>query len=83
VAVNIGTQPTFGENRRQVEAHLLDFAGDLYGRAIAIELHDWLREQTRFASVDQLKHQIGRDLARVRQYRGFQPWRGVAHLSVA
>ena len=44
-AVSIGTMPTFGENVRQIEAHLIGFDGDLYGVTLAIELVDWLREQ--------------------------------------
>jgi riboflavin kinase/FMN adenylyltransferase len=62
-AVSIGTMPTFGENRRQVEAHLVNFNGDLYGRVISVELLDWLREQRKFASIDLLKKQIAKDVA--------------------
>jgi riboflavin kinase/FMN adenylyltransferase len=61
-AVSIGTTPTFGEDARQVEAHLISFEGDLYGRTIQIELLDWLREQSKFLSVDALKVQISRDV---------------------
>ncbi|MGB7158651.1 MAG: riboflavin biosynthesis protein RibF [Tepidisphaeraceae bacterium] len=62
-AVSIGTMPTFGENQRQVEAHLIGFDGDLYGRAIEVELVDWVREQWKFANVDALKAQMRRDIA--------------------
>jgi riboflavin kinase/FMN adenylyltransferase len=61
-AVSIGTMPTFGEKVRQVEAHLVGFEGDLYGRVIQVELLDWLREQQRFAGVDALKAQLSRDI---------------------
>ncbi len=62
-AVSIGTMPTFGENGRQVEAHLIDFDGDLYGKVIEVEIVDWIREQWKFAGVDALKSQLRRDIA--------------------
>lgn len=62
-AVSIGTMPTFGENQRQVEAHLIGFDGDLYGKVIEIELIDWIREQWKFTNVDALKAQLRRDIA--------------------
>jgi riboflavin kinase / FMN adenylyltransferase len=61
-AINIGTAPTFGENARQVEAHLTGFSGDLYNRTISIQLTDWLRDQILFSSVEMLTAQIARDL---------------------
>jgi riboflavin kinase/FMN adenylyltransferase len=62
-AVSIGTMPTFGENQRQVEAHLIGFDGDLYGTALEVELVDWIREQWKFAGVEALKAQMRRDIA--------------------
>ena len=62
-AVSIGSMPTFGENQRQVEAHLIGFAGDLYGKTIEVELFDWIREQWKFAGIDALKVQMARDIA--------------------
>jgi riboflavin kinase/FMN adenylyltransferase len=62
-AVSIGTMPTFGENVRQIEAHLIGFDGDLYGVTLAIELVDWLREQRAYFGVDPLKTQIHKDIA--------------------
>ncbi len=64
-ALSIGTMPTFGENARQVEAHLVGFAGDLYGRTLRVQLLDWLREQWKMTSVDALKEQMARDVERV------------------
>jgi riboflavin kinase/FMN adenylyltransferase len=66
-AVSIGTMPTFTENIRQVEAHLLDFDGDLYGREISVDLIDWLRDQKRFIGAEQLVAQIGRDIEETRR----------------
>jgi riboflavin kinase/FMN adenylyltransferase len=62
-AVSIGTMPTFGENQRQVEAHLIGFDGDVYGKVIEVELIDWIREQWKFAGLDALKAQLRRDIA--------------------
>ena len=66
-AISIGTMPTFGENRRQVEVHLLDFSGDLYGQTLDVDVVDWIREQRKFACVEMLKEQMGRDLAEIRR----------------
>lgn len=71
-AVSIGSAPTFGDAARQIEAHLIDFAGDLYGRTLQIDLLDWLREQAKFPSVDALKLQISRDVASVRLRRNLR-----------
>ena len=63
-AVSIGIAPTFkGEQRRQIEAHLIGFEGDLYGRTIRLELIDWTRDQLRFNSVNALKQQLKLDIA--------------------
>jgi len=65
-AISIGTNPTFGDGVRQVEAHLLDFDGDLCGRRIGVALHQWIRVQQRFESPEQLATQLRRDIAFVR-----------------
>jgi riboflavin kinase/FMN adenylyltransferase len=65
--VSIGTMPTFGENRLQVEAHLLGFDGDLYDEVIDLELIDWLRGQVRFNGIEELKRQLAVDFAETRQ----------------
>jgi riboflavin kinase/FMN adenylyltransferase len=61
-AVSIGSLPTFEERKFQVEAHLIGYDGDLYGRTIDVELLDWVREQWKFDGVEALKRQIARDL---------------------
>lgn len=61
-ALSVGTLPTFGEHKRQVEAHLIGFEGDLYGRTLRLEALDWLRDQRKYASVELLKQQMARDL---------------------
>jgi riboflavin kinase/FMN adenylyltransferase len=64
--VNVGVRPTFAETVLAVEAHLLDFSGDLYGRSVRLDFLDRLRDEMRFASVDDLKAQIARDVAAAR-----------------
>ena len=59
---NIGTRPTFGEGERTVETHLLDFGGDLYHKDITVEFVQKLRDEQRFASSEQLKAQIAKDI---------------------
>lgn len=65
-AVSIGTTPTFGDRRYQVEVHLLDFSGDLYGQTLDVTLPRWVRDQRKFPSVDHLRAQLSRDLAAIR-----------------
>jgi riboflavin kinase/FMN adenylyltransferase len=70
---NLGRRPTFQTGDRLVpEAHLLDFDGDLYGRRVELSFESRLRAERRFASVDALREQIGRDVeeARRRLVRG-------------
>ena len=61
-AVSIGTNPHFGGAERRVEAHLLDFDGDLYGRRLVVEIWSPIREQRRFDSVEELVAAIGDDV---------------------
>lgn len=66
-AANVGPNPTFAEQQRKLEVHLLDFTGDLYGQALTIAFTARLRETTKFASVDELRQQLARDVARTRE----------------
>jgi riboflavin kinase / FMN adenylyltransferase len=65
-AISIGTNPHYGGEERRVEAHLLDFEGDLYGRRLILELWRRLREEQSFASEEELVAQIGRDVEETR-----------------
>ncbi len=65
-AISIGHTPTFGGTEQQVEAHLLDFNGDLYGRPIRIEFERRLRDQRTFDSPETLIEQLHRDIEAVR-----------------
>jgi riboflavin kinase/FMN adenylyltransferase len=66
-AVSIGTNPHFDGVERRVEAHLLDFEGDLYGRRLVVEVWSPLREQRRFDSLEELVAAIDDDVERTRR----------------
>jgi riboflavin kinase/FMN adenylyltransferase len=65
-AVSIGTLPTFEENKLQVEAHLIGFNNDLYGKNLKVQILDWLREQRKFPNVLALKEKIDEDIISVK-----------------
>jgi len=65
---NIGTHPTFGGSALKIEVHLLDFDQDLYGRWLEFRLLFHVRPERKFASVDELREQIGRDVASTREH---------------
>ena len=62
-AISLGRRPTIYEQQpfSLLEAHLLDFSGDLYGERARIRFVEWLRGEEQFPSVDALIEQIGRD----------------------
>ena len=62
-AVNVGVRPQFVTGRGElIEAYLVDFEGDLYGRRLRLEFRSRLRGERRFESVDALVEQMGRDV---------------------
>jgi riboflavin kinase/FMN adenylyltransferase len=67
-AISVGRRPTFYDENGLllVEAHLLDFDGDLYGEQAWVEVTDWLRGQERFSAVDDLITQLRRDVENTR-----------------
>ncbi len=68
-AINLGRRPTFYEHAETsvLEAHLMDFDGDLYGETARIEFVKLLRSEMRFDGIDALKAQLGRDIASARE----------------
>ena len=68
-AISVGAKPTFAGRGRVIEAHALDYHGDLYGQVIAVRLTRWLRDQQSFPGVAELKAQLQRDVAEVRRFR--------------
>lgn len=69
---NLGRRPTVRSTfpRPLLEVHLFDFAGNIYGRQVEIELMAQLREERRFPSLDELKTQIQLDSAQARSLLG-------------
>jgi riboflavin kinase/FMN adenylyltransferase len=63
---SLGVRPTFDPPRELLEAVLFGFDGDLYGRAIEVALHHYLRPEMKFDSVDALKAQMDADAAKAR-----------------
>lgn len=59
--VNIGVRPTFGESHRRIEAHLLDFEGDLYGTVLTVHFVERIRAERKFDGVEALTAQIAAD----------------------
>jgi riboflavin kinase / FMN adenylyltransferase len=67
-AVNVGVRPTFETGRGLlVEAHLIDFDGDLYGQVLRVAFVERLRGEKRFESVEALVEQMRRDVDRARE----------------
>lgn len=69
-AVNIGIAPTLPHDRPVVEAHLLDFTGELEGLRLEVQLLHRLRPEKRFDSVEALKEGIRNDIVMIRQFFG-------------
>ena len=68
-ATNIGVKPTFLDGGAPtIEPHLLDFAGDLYGKMIHVELHKFLRPEMQFESVEALKTAIEENVQQTRDF---------------
>ena len=65
--INVGVRPTFGETELAVEAHLLDFTGDLYGRRLRLTFLRRLRDERKFSSVEALRSQIALDVLAARR----------------
>ncbi|HEX5270615.1 MAG TPA: bifunctional riboflavin kinase/FAD synthetase [Gemmataceae bacterium] len=69
-AANVGPNPTFGENARKVEVHLIGFRGDLYGQQLSVDFLQRLRDTRPFGSVDELVAQLRADVERAREVVG-------------
>jgi len=67
-AISVGIKPTFDHHPLLVEAHLLDYEGDLYGHTVSVRFARWLRDQQRFAGAAALQAQLQRDITAVRDW---------------
>lgn len=69
--MNVGLNRTFVEGGHQpikAEVHILDFSQDLYGQTLKVELCEYLREEKKFPSIEELKSQIGADVEKARAW---------------
>ncbi len=65
---NIGVKPTVDGQVQQLEVHLFEFSGSIYGQQIEVILHAKLRDEQKFASFDALRAQIVLDVEQAKQY---------------
>ena len=64
--INYGERPTYGLTNSLLEAHLIGFKGDLYGKQITVEFLSFIRETQKFPDGDTLKQQIAKDVELVK-----------------
>ena len=65
---NIGSRPTVGGHHVTVEPWILDFQGDLYGKKLTLQLHEFLRPETKFESLEALQGEIQKNAAQTREF---------------
>ena len=65
-AANLGVRPTFDPPKELLEPYFFDFAGDLYGQRIEVDLVEFLRPEAKFGTLDALTAQMEQDCARAR-----------------
>jgi riboflavin kinase/FMN adenylyltransferase len=65
--LNIGVNPTFGEDRLVAETHIFDFDQDIYGKPIKLNLLKFLRGEKKFSGVKELAVQIAKDVTRAKE----------------
>jgi riboflavin kinase/FMN adenylyltransferase len=68
--INIGLNPTFSENTLVAEAHIFDFNQDIYGKPIKVNLLRFLRDEKKFAGIEELAAQITRDVVCAKEILG-------------
>lgn len=67
-AINVGIPPTFEDTAKDdLEVHILDFDGDLYGKEVVVEFMEYLRPQKRFDDPEELSRTIGRDVSWIQE----------------
>lgn len=65
---NLGVRPTVDGEDCLLEVHLFDYAGDLYGRHLSVHLEDFIRDEAKFSSVDELKSAMEKDIQQARDF---------------
>jgi len=66
--MNIGKNPTVLGNKQTIEAHFLDFNGDIYDDILSVELLEYIRDEKKFENIEALKEQLRRDKQQVLHY---------------
>ncbi len=74
-AVNVGTNPTFGQQQFKVEAHLIGFRGELYGQGLELDFVERLRGVQTFPHAQALVQQLVQDVKRAQGLLARSPWR--------
>lgn len=64
--INYGPRPTFDLMDKLVEAHIVDFSGDLYGKEVKLYFDSYMREIQKFSGAESLKRQLEKDLAQIK-----------------
>jgi riboflavin kinase/FMN adenylyltransferase len=72
-AASLGVRPTFDPPKELLEPYFFDFAGNLYGQTIEVELHAFLRDEAKFDGVEALRHQMDADCAEARRILAATP----------
>ncbi|HAI12680.1 MAG TPA: riboflavin biosynthesis protein RibF [Phycisphaerales bacterium] len=67
-AISLGLKPTFNGHVQTLEAHLLDFTGDLYDQQVCLSFNRWVRHQQPFPSFSDLRVQLDRDIFRIKYW---------------
>lgn len=65
--VNVGNNPTVGNDKISVESHLIDFYGDLYSKEVVLNFDLFIRSEKKFASLNELQEQIAKDLLQLKE----------------
>ena len=65
--INYGARPTFNLKEKLIEAHVLDFNGDLYGQTVTLLFSEFIRDVKKFDSEIELKEQLRTDINLVRE----------------
>lgn len=65
---NVGFNPTFDETKFNVETHILEFDGNIYGKELTVKFLKRIRDEFKFPSVDELVIQIGKDVCYAKEY---------------
>lgn len=65
---NIGRNPTVGDKKRMLETHIFNFNEDIYEKEICVELLEFIRSETKFNSVEELKERVFKDIAAAKAY---------------